>query len=671
MSNDAAKELFLSIGLDKKRAIDTLANAELTSTLEAIIKEAGKEGGCDKSVGNLLYEVAVKYPVKASKHKSTVVVYIGDGRIKSVDQLKEAFKFVSSVGDADFDTPAFEKASGVGITVTADQISAAVAKVIAAKKGDIQKKRYQFQAARLIGTTKQDASVRWAETATIKREIEAQVATLLGPKTEADIEAAKPKGKKGKAQQEKQQPPKAADKAVELEASKKIVLVNPSTEATRIKIRCAKENESKRVRISGWVDRVSQGSKKGLLFVELRDGTGYVQCVLTGDLAKTYDALTLRRESTATVWGTLVTPPGGHKARGYGLELQADYWQLVHAAPADFEGKVNVDESRPETIFNNRHLAIRDERTSAYLRLRSSILQHMRQYYFDNGFVEVQPPTIVQTQAEGGSELFEVDYFGEKAYLTQSSQLYLETVLPAVGDTFSLVSSYRAEPSRTRRHLAEYTHLEAELAFINFSDLLEHLEDFVCNVIQRVLDSPHGDLLRKTNPDIAVPKRPFKRLEYTDALTFCRENNIYKDEKTKEHFEFGDDIPEGPERKMVLMIGEPTFLCRFPLAMKAFYMPAAEDDARLSESCDLLMPGVGEVVGGSMRIHDYDELMAAYKREGLDASPYYWYTDQRKYGSCPHGGYGLGVERMLVWLFGDDHIKNVCLYPRYKGRCTP
>jgi len=276
----------------------------------------------------------------------------------------------------------------------------------------------------------------------------------------------------------------------------------------------------------------------------------------------------------------------------------------------------------------------------------------------------------VGTLCEGGSEVFTLDYYGKPAYLTQSSQLYLETCIPALGDVFCILPSYRAEKSRTRRHLTEYTHLEAERPFISFDDLLDSIEDLVVDTYERVMQYA-ADKLKQINPKAAVPKRPFRRMNYTDALQFCREHNIYKNDATKEYFVFGDDIPEAPERKMIELIGEPTFLCRFPVAMKAFYMRKDPADPRLTESCDLLVPGVGEIVGGSMRIHDYDELMAAYKREKLDPSPYYWFTDQRRFGTVPHGGYGLGVERFMVWILGEEHIRNVCLYPRYTNRCTP
>ncbi|KAF0983872.1 hypothetical protein FDP41_007787 [Naegleria fowleri] len=463
-----------------------------------------------------------------------------------------------------------------------------------------------------------------------------------------------------------------------LEEAKKISFQEDTSlpEAKHIKIRdVGPQYEGQRVMIYGWCHRIRvQG--KGLLFITLRDGTGLLQTVLSGVLCQTYEALTLHLESSVMIKGTLKADPRAPM----GFELQADFWKLIGTSPESLP--FNEEVKDPVILLDQRHLILRGEYTSAILKIRSAVLQSFREHYYSRGYTEITPPTLVQTQVEGGSTLFKFDYFGEDAFLTQSSQLYLETVIPALGDSFCIAQSYRAEKSDTPRHLSEFTHVEAERPFISFEDLLNTLEDLVCDVTERVW-AKCKDLVLKVNPDAQklkdCLKRPFKRMTYADCIQFCRDNQVYKDEETKELFEFGDDITDAPERKMLEKIGEPVLMIKFPANMKAFYMKRCEDDNSLTESVDLLLPGVGEVIGGSMRLESFDTLMEGYKKEGISAEPYYWYSDQRKYGTCPHGGYGLGLERYMLWLLREEDeekrrvktVRQTCLYPRYMGRCRP
>ncbi|TFK74642.1 asparaginyl-tRNA synthetase [Pluteus cervinus] len=474
------------------------------------------------------------------------------------------------------------------------------------------------------------------------------------------------------------------------EESKKIVLKEDASlpAAVRAKITGLADLRSKRVRVFGWIHRLRQ--QKDLIFIVLRDGTGYLQSVLSGELTRSYDALTLNVESSVELVGTLQPVPEGKIAPG-GHELVVDFWRLLGVSPGGddaFTNKLN-EQSDPSIMADLRHLVLRGETASSVLRLRSFMLSAFRQSLTSHNIIEVTPPCLVQTQVEGGATLFKLDYYGQPAFLTQSSQLYLETCLPSLGDVFCVQESFRAENSHTRRHLSEYTHLEAELAFITFDDLMTHIENVICETVDILLANPvSAALIKQLNPDFVAPSRPFIRLPYVDAIKWLNEHkiqhpaedaegNVIKDEggnpKMVDHA-VGDDIAEAAERQMTDIIGKPVFLHGFPAELKAFYMKKIRDGSgktTFTESCDLLMPNVGEIVGGSMRIADMDELLEGYKREGIDASPYYWFTDQRKYGTCEHGGYGLGVERFLAWLANRYTVRECSLYPRWPGRATP
>lgn len=319
-----------------------------------------------------------------------------------------------------------------------------------------------------------------------------------------------------------------------------------------------------------------------LMFIIIRDGTGYLQCVLSKAVCQKAKDMNLQTESTLKLTGLLKELPAGKSAPG-GHELQVESVELIGSAPAGGIDNVLNEESGVDVQLDQRHLMLRGENLSRIMMFRSLLSKHLRQHYFDRGFVEVTPPTLVTGQVEGGSTLFKLNYFGEEAYLTQSSQLYLESCLPSLGDVFCIAQSYRAEQSRTRRHLAEYTHVEAERAFISFEQLLDSIEDIICDLIERVVNDPvAGEILKQMNPGFKQPKKPFKRMEYSEAIEYLKENNITKE--SGDNYEFGEDIPEMPERKMTDKINEPIMLIKFPAGIKAFYMSRCKDDTNLTES---------------------------------------------------------------------------------------
>ena len=391
------------------------------------------------------------------------------------------------------------------------------------------------------------------------------------------------------------------------------------------------DGRGSRVRVVGRIHRLR--TQKDVIFITLQDGYGFLQCVLTGDLTKTYDAMTLTQETSMEIFGEMWEVPPGQHAPG-NRELHADFYEIIGKAAGDKEAITTrvAPDSDPQTLYDNRHLVLRGEISSSVMKVRAAVLRAFRQTYEEitPSCLEVTPPAMVQTQVEGGATLFSFDYYGQQAYLTQSSQLYLETCLPSLGNVFCVAPSFRAEKSLTRRHLSEYTHLEAELDFITFNDLLDHLELVMSRVVELILANPAtAKVIQELNPGFQAPERPFKRMRYADAIEWLREHDIHT-EDGRPH-EFGDDIAEAAERKMTDIINRPIFLTHFPVPIKAFYMPKDPEDPRVTESVDCLMPGVGEIVGGSMRIWDHEELMAAFEREGIDPKPYYWYTDQRKY----------------------------------------
>ncbi|KAF5869237.1 putative asparaginyl-trna synthetase protein [Botrytis fragariae] len=466
-----------------------------------------------------------------------------------------------------------------------------------------------------------------------------------------------------------------------LEDSKKIVLTEDSSLPPAVKIKIMRkdielgegEKKGTRVKVSGRIHRLRE--QKQATFITLVDGYGHLQCILQGDLTKTYDALTFAQGTSLTLYGEMRKVLAGQSAPD-DRELIVDYYKVIGTSPSDADAitnKISHQQDQWESsMLDNRHLVLRGDTASSVMKVRSAVEWAFAKAYKEMYFTKISPPAFVQTQVEGGSTLFELDYYGEKTYLTQSSQLYLETGIPSLGNVYCIEKSFRAEKSLTRRHLSEYTHVEAELDFIDFDDLLDHLEEMISTVISTIMADPEiAGYIKELNPEFQAPARPFKRMRYSDAIDWLNaQDPPILNEEGNPHV-FGDDIAEAAERRMTDIINLPILLTHFPVEIKAFYMKKDPQDPRVTESVDVLMPGVGEIVGGSMRMEGYEELMAAYEREGISPKEYYWYTEQRKYGTSPHGGYGLGLERFIAWICKQHSVRTCCLYPRFMGRCKP
>lgn len=441
-------------------------------------------------------------------------------------------------------------------------------------------------------------------------------------------------------QQAAQEAEKEKARLQHLEEAKKIVLKEDPALPKAVKVTIGDKNvelgegdvKGTRVKVSGRIHRLRQ--QKQATFLTLIDGYGHLQCVLSGDLTKTYDALTFAQGTSLTLFGEMRKVLAGQSAPD-NRELHVDYYKVIGRSPSDAEAitnKVSAQQDQWESaMLDNRHLVLRGDVASSVMKVRSAVEWAFAKAYKELRFTKISPPAFVQTQVEGGSTLFELDYYGEKTYLTQSSQLYLETGIPSLGNVYCIEKSFRAEKSLTRRHLSEYTHVEAELDFIDFEDLLDHLEEMISRVITTILDDKEiAGYIKELNPEFKAPTRPFKRMRYSDAIDWLNaQDPPILNEEGNPHF-FGDDIAEAAERRMTDIINLPIFLTHFPVEIKAFYMKKDPADLRVTESVDVLMPGVGEIVGGSMRMEGYDELMEAYKREGISPKEYYWYTEQRK-----------------------------------------
>jgi asparaginyl-tRNA synthetase len=316
--------------------------------------------------------------------------------------------------------------------------------------------------------------------------------------------------------------------------------------------------------------------------------------------------------------------------------------------------------------MEHRHLWLRSRRQRAALRVRSEVSQAIRDYFYDRDYTLIDSPILTPAACEGTSTLFETDYFGEDAYLSQSGQLYLEPAIAALGKVYCFGPTFRAEKSKTRRHLMEFWMVEPEVAFMEFDELCELTEDFVCELVGRVLErcQPELEVLERDVSKLEAIRRPFPRMSYTEAIEILQAQGV--------DIEWGSDFGGDHETILASQNERPLLVDRFPAQIKAFYMEPDPGDSRLVLGVDLLAPeGYGEIIGGSQRIHDHDLLLERIRQHDLPVDAFQWYLDVRKYGSVPHSGFGMGIERFVAWMCGLKHLRETIPYPRMLYKIYP
>ena len=414
------------------------------------------------------------------------------------------------------------------------------------------------------------------------------------------------------------------------------------------------------IELRGWVHQ-RRGSGK-VAFLVVRDGTGILQTVgVKGELAdESFARLdNLPQESAVIVTGV---PRADARAPG-GYEMALTSVQVVHLAQPY---PITPKEHGTEFLMDHRHLWLRSPRQNAILRVRATLIAALRNYFDSRGFVLVDAPIFTPNACEGTTTLFETQYFDQKAYLTQSGQLYMEAAAMAFGKVYSFGPTFRAEKSKTRRHLIEFWMLEPEMAYATLDDVMALEEDLLENVVGRVLEERKEELKRieRDTTRLEQVKKPFHRLHYDDAVKMLAEKGL--------PFEWGGDFGAPDETALSEEFDRPICVHRYPSKVKAFYMKPDPERPEVALGVDVLAPeGYGEIIGGGERIADYDLLLQRIKEHDLPQEAFEWYLDLRRYGTVPHGGFGMGIERCVSWICGLEHLREAIPYPRMLYRLYP
>lgn len=428
-----------------------------------------------------------------------------------------------------------------------------------------------------------------------------------------------------------------------------------------VTVRRLPDHVGETVSLRGWLANKRSSGK--LAFLQFRDGTGTVQAVVSrGDVADTAweAAERVSQESTIALTGAVKED----RRAPSGVELQVSELEILHLTE---DYPVSPKEHGIAFLMENRHLWLRSRRQAAVLRVRSEVEQAIRDFFYQREFTLIDSPILTPAAAEGTSTLFSTDYFGEPAYLSQSGQLYLEPAAAALGKVYCFGPTFRAEKSKTRRHLMEFWMVEPEVAFLEFEGLCELAEEFVSALLARVLDrcgSELAGLERDVSRLERAAERPYPRITYGEAVERLRQQGF--------DIESGVDFGGDEETALAQQSDRPLLITHYPAAIKAFYMQPAPEDPSLALALDMIAPeGYGEIVGGSQRIHDHDLLLERIREHDLPVENYQWYLDLRRYGTFPHSGFGLGLERFIAWVCGVPHLRETIPYPRMLHKIYP
>jgi len=420
------------------------------------------------------------------------------------------------------------------------------------------------------------------------------------------------------------------------------------------------------VTLKGWLYNTRSSGK--LVFLQLRDGTGIVQCVVFkgNDEAVFEKAKALGQESSLIVTG--IVKADERSAIGVEIDVKdVEVLQNVHEYP------ITPKEHGTEFLMDNRHLWIRSKKQHAVLKVRHTVIKAVRDFFDSNGFTLADTPIFTPAACEGTTTLFEVDYFGDdKAYLTQSGQLYNEATAAAFGKSYAFGPTFRAEKSKTRRHLTEFWMVEPEVAYAGYEDMMDLGEAMILFIVDRVLTDRQEELktLERDTTILEAISAPFPRLHYDDAVKMLQEGHAKGE--LENNFEWGGDFGAPDETYLSTQFGKPVFVHHFPAAIKGFYFEVDKEDPKYALGIDLLAPeGYGEIIGGGERAASLEYLEKQIEAHGLPRESFEWYLDLRRFGSVPHAGFGMGIERCTAWMCGIEHVRETIPFPRMLYRLKP